>query len=321
MRIEYADACYHVMNLGRHRVAVFADKEDYTGFISILQETIDIFNLQVSAFCLMPNHYHLLVRTPDANLSRCMRHIDGVYTQRYNRRHRCDGQLFRGRYKSILVEEKSYLLELVRYLHRNPVKAGLAENLERYPWCSHKGYISTARKWDWLHKKYVLQRFSRIKSEQLLRYRAFVAKEAGDELESIIEGKKLPSILGSEKFIRKIKDTFFSDKVDEEVPESRTLAPEVNDIILLVCSFYKMNLYELLSSQRGVFNEPRNVAIYLTRKLRQDTLPQIGEHFSIHKYKTVSSILCKMNKLLKHDKNLKRKMDALIIKATRHQEI
>jgi len=160
-----------------------------------------------------------------------MRHIDGVYTQRNNRRHRSDGQLFRGRYKSILVDEKSYLLELVRYIHRNPVKTGL------------------------------------------------------------------------------------------EVPESRTLAPEVNDIILLVCSLYKMNLHELLSSQRGVFNEPRNVAIYLIRRLHQDTLHQIGEHFHIHTYKTVSSILCKMNDLLKHDKYLKRKINTLLTKATSHQEI
>jgi REP element-mobilizing transposase RayT len=309
------------MNRGRRHETVFSDKQDFTGFINLLQETVEMFNLRVSAFCLMPNHYHLLVQTPDANVSRCMRHIDGVYTQRYNRRHRYDGQLFRGRYKSILVDEKSYLLELVRYIHHNPVKAGLAETLGQYPWSSHKGYISKVKKWNWLHKGYVLRKFSRIKNEQLKRYRTFVARESGSELDSIIEGKKWPSILGSEKFIRRIKETFFSDKVDDEVPESQSLAPEVEDIILMVCSYYKISLDELLSSQRGVFNEPRNVAIYLTRRLRQDTLKQICEPFRIHTYKTVSSILCKMNGLLKHDKKLKKKIDRLITKAKSHQEI
>ena len=82
-----------------------------------------MFDLRVAAFCLMLNHYHLLVQTPAANLSRAMRHINGVYTQRYNRRQKKDGQLFRGRYKSVLVQENSHLLELLRYIHRNPVRA------------------------------------------------------------------------------------------------------------------------------------------------------------------------------------------------------
>ncbi|MFP3912453.1 MAG: transposase [Desulfobacteraceae bacterium] len=89
------------------------------------------------AYCLMPSHYHLLVQTPEANLSRCMRHLNSVYTQRFNRNHRTDGALFRGRYKSILVEGNTYLLELVRYIHRNPLEAKMADRLDRYPWSSH----------------------------------------------------------------------------------------------------------------------------------------------------------------------------------------
>jgi REP element-mobilizing transposase RayT len=103
----------------------------------------------------MSNHYHLLVQTPAANISRCMRHINGVYTQRYNRRHRCDGQLFRGRYKSILVSGDSYLLQLVRYVHKNPVKAGIVSEPEEYLWSSHKPYLSAARKRDWLNKAFI----------------------------------------------------------------------------------------------------------------------------------------------------------------------
>lgn len=101
----------------------------------------------------MSNHYHLLIHTPDANLSRSMRHLNGVYTQRYNRKHRYDGQLFRGRYKCILVEPDSYALELVRYIHRNPLESGVVDNLQKYQWSSHKPYLSNAKKWNWLYKE------------------------------------------------------------------------------------------------------------------------------------------------------------------------
>ena len=125
LRIEYLDVWYHVMNRGRRGESVFRKKEDYLAFIELLRETVDMWNLREGAYCLMPGHYHLLIQTPDANLSRCMRHVNGVYTQRFNRNHVLDGQLFRGRYKAILVEGDSYLLELLRYVHRNPLEAGL----------------------------------------------------------------------------------------------------------------------------------------------------------------------------------------------------
>ena len=114
LRIQYPDAWYHLMNRGRRREEIYTDKHDYMGFIELLQEATEMFNVCISAYCLMPNHYHLLIQTPDANLSRCMRHINGVYTQRFNRRHGHDGPLFRGRYKSILIDQDSYLLELIR---------------------------------------------------------------------------------------------------------------------------------------------------------------------------------------------------------------
>ena len=123
-------------------------------------ETADLWNLRISAYCLLKNHYHLLVQTPDANLSRCMRHINGVYTQRFNKAHQIDGQLFRGRYRSILIDADSYLLELIRYIHRNPIKAGIVKHIEKYPWSSHHGYLSDAKKWDWLNKDLVLSMFS-----------------------------------------------------------------------------------------------------------------------------------------------------------------
>ncbi len=126
------------MNRGRRGEAIFTGKDDYSAFIDLLQELVEDYNVKIAGYCLMTNHYHLLLQTPDANISRSMRHLSGVYTQRFNRIHHCDGQLFRGRYKSILVDADSYLLELVRYIHRNPLEAGIVENLNRYTWSSHK---------------------------------------------------------------------------------------------------------------------------------------------------------------------------------------
>jgi putative transposase len=113
LRIEYPGAWYHVMNRGRRGEKIFLEERDYKTFLELLMVSMELWNLRIAAYCQMPNHYHLLVQTPDANLSRCMRHIDGVYTQRFNRLHQCDGQLFRGRSKAILVDADSYLLQLV----------------------------------------------------------------------------------------------------------------------------------------------------------------------------------------------------------------
>src|SRR3972149_269634 len=129
LRIEIPHAWYHVLNRGRRRESIFRDTQDYEMFLQTVREACESWRLRVAAYGLMPNHYHLLVQTPNPNLSRCLRHIDGVYTQRFNRRHGHDGPLFRGRYKALLIEADSYLLQLVRYIHRNPLEAGVAEDL------------------------------------------------------------------------------------------------------------------------------------------------------------------------------------------------
>jgi hypothetical protein len=144
----------------------------------------------------MPNHYHMLIQTPDANISRSMRHLNGVYTQRYNSRHKCDGQLFRGRYKSILVDTGSYLLQAVRYINRNPLRAGLVNRLDAYKWSSHKGYLSIAHKWGWLHKNYILSLLSKNRKDWLRHYRKWVSVADEDEVSQKISGKKWPVCIG-----------------------------------------------------------------------------------------------------------------------------
>ncbi|MFC1512531.1 transposase [bacterium] len=141
LRIEYPNAWYHIMNRGRRKEPIFFEESDYALFIELLKQTIDLFGVQIHAYALMPNHYHLLVNTPKGNISRTMRHLNGVYTQKINKKYSIDGQLFRGKYKSILINEEEYLMELVRYIHRNPYKANLVEKIGTYKWCSHRKYM------------------------------------------------------------------------------------------------------------------------------------------------------------------------------------
>ena len=311
LRIQYPDAWYHVMNRGRRAEAVFLGKKDYIRFLDLLKETVDMWKLRVSAYCLMKNHYHLLVQTPDANLSRCMRHIDGVYTQRFNRAHHQDGQLFRGRYKSILIDADSYLLELTRYIHRNPIEAGIVKRMEQYPWTSHSGYLSDSKKGEWLHKDFVLSMFSDNRRLAIKRYKEFVSSDLPDEINDILSRKKLPSTLGSERFIEWVKKTFSAEKRHLEVPHSKSLAPDVKRIKEAVCRSYNVKESVLMEARRGITNEPRNVAVYLMRNLRGDSLEQIGREFMIGKYSTVSNVIERTKAHILRNRKLKKRLENL----------
>jgi len=294
LRIQYPGAWYHVMNRGRRGESVFLDKQDYSMFVELLKEVVDMYKVRVAAYCLISNHYHLLIQTPGGDLARCMRHLNGIYTQRFNRAHHCDGQLFRGRYKSILVDADSYLLELVRYIHRNPLEAGLVKELNKYAWSSHKGYLSNAKRWDWLHKSFILSLFGRERRVGLNTYKKFVLMETPEEINRIFSKSKFPSMLGSESFINKVKEKFFHVKRHDEIPQSRRLAPDAEKIKKEICKAYGIEESSLLSSRRGVLNEPRNVAIFLVRHLRGEKLEEIGRQFDISKYSSVSSVIEKM---------------------------
>ena len=320
LRIKYPNAWYHLLNRGRRKELIFIDKKDYDRFIDLLKDTSEQWNLRIAAYCLMPNHYHLLVQTPDANISRCMRHIDGVYTQRFNRHHECDGSLFRGRYKSILVDADSYLLQLVRYIHYNPLKAGLTNRIDRYLWSSHRGYLSKAQKWNWLYKDFVFSMLPKNKGDRLKNYRQFISMEEKSNISKVLDKKKWPAMLGSADFITKVKEKFFSGKINVEVPQSRELAPNPYQIQKIVCEYYRIDKRRLFSSRRGIFNEPRNTAIYLTRRLRGDSLKQIGAHFQLKKYSSVSSIIERMNEAIAKDKKLRNRIEKLITVLRKTQE-
>ena len=308
LRIEYPNAWYHVMNRGRRGENIFSDNTDYEIFLRVLQESAELFDCRVAAFCLMSNHYHLLLQTPLGNLSRVMRHVNGVYTQRYNRRQKIDGQLFRGRYKSVLVEEDSHLLELLRYIHRNPVRAHVCKSVKDYCWSSHHIYVSTAERWDWLYTDFLLSMFSETPGKAITEYKKFVQGEESEEIKDFFNTKNLPSILGSRNFVEWVKAKYYRKKKHDEVPQSKDLAPTIIEIKKAVGLCYKIDIKALEEATRGKEKEPRNVAIYLCRKHSGLSLAKIGEEFGCIKYSTVSNVVRRIENKLAQSNQLAKKI-------------
>ncbi|MCK5604293.1 transposase [Candidatus Pacearchaeota archaeon] len=310
LRIEFPGAWYHVMNRGRRGEKIFRFENDYRAFLDLVQESAEIWNVRISAFCLMDTHYHFLLQTPDGNLSRFMRHVNGVYTQRFNRCHRLDGQLFRGRYKAILVEEDSYLLELLRYIHLNPLRAGVTDKAS-YKWSSHNGYLSRQKKWDWLNKEFLLAIFAEDISRAKRLYLDFIKDGDSKDILGFFEKVNIPTVLGGDDFVNWVKGKFFTQKRDDNVPESKQLAPTPCRIMEDVCRLYNVETSALLKSRRGSTNEARNVAIYLTRLFCRIPLERIGAEFNISKNSSVSSVVVRLAALLKRDKTLREKVQQL----------
>ncbi len=292
------------MNRGRRGDNVFSDKTDFKTFLGVLQESSELFGCRVAAYCLMSNHYHLLLQTPLGNISRVMRHVNGVYTQRYNRRQKVDGSLFQGRYKSVLVEEDSHLVELLRYIHRNPVRARICKSVSDYPWSSHCIYTSKVKESHWLYTDLLLGMFSETPGKAIREYLKFVQGEESEEIQYFFSKKNLPSIFGSRNFVEWVKAKYYQKMKHDEVPQSRDLAPTIIEIKKAVGLCYEVDIKELEVSKQGRENEPRNVAIYLSRKHSRLSLDEIGKEFGRIKYSTVSNVVRRVESQLDENKQL-----------------
>ena len=299
------------MNRGRRRENIFLRPDDFDAFLQIVRESAERWNVKVAAYCLLPNHYHLLLQTPEGNLARCMRHINGVYTQRFNRAHLQDGQLFRGRYKAVLVEDDSHLLEVLRYIHRNPLAAGLVRQLDEYPWSSHAGYLSCAKQWDWLERETLLTMLTTKKSQRKKAYLDFVAQDEPQEITAFYAMKKLSSLLGGKAFKDWVRNRSNDQDLQREVPEARRLANTPQDVIAQVCAYFDLDEARLQQSRRGAENLPRDIAIYLTRSTSRMTLAEIGAAFGMTNYSTVSSAAERIKRRMAADACLRQEVEKL----------
>lgn len=217
LRLEYPGALYHVTSRGNARARIYADDADRRNFLELLGAVCDRHRWRVHAYCLMGNHYHLVIETPEPTLSKGMRHLNGVYTQAFNRRHRKVGHLFQGRYTAILVDKDKYLLELARYVVLNPVRAGMVKSAGQWPWSSYRALIGKSGEARQRFVRFVAEGKDQPKIWQHLRGQIYLGDEdfvtnlhrrvtAGDRLTEIPRAQRRPAPQPLDHYRRRARD-------------------------------------------------------------------------------------------------------------------
>ena len=237
--------------------------------MTVLGEVCELFNWSVHSWCQMTNHYHLLVETPDANLSKGMRYLNGVYTQRFNRKHLRVGHVFQGRYKAILVEKESYLLELARYIILNPVRAAMVKGAENWIWSSYRATAKLSISPVWFDRQWILSCFGRNENIAIENYMQFIAN--GVQQPSPWSMLKNQIYLGSDKFIDKVQANISTKHLSEIPKIQKRSVPKT------------LEEYETIAQNR-------NEAIQLAYRSGGYTLEKIGMYYSLH-YSTISRIV------------------------------
>jgi REP element-mobilizing transposase RayT len=270
------------MNRGSSRQKVFLENRDYEAFLNTLSQLHDRWRVEVFAYCLMGNHYHVCLRTPEANLSRVMRHLDGLYTQRFNRLHWRDGALFRGRYKAIVVDKDTYLTQVVRYIHLNPLGDGLVREPQAYRWSSHRLYLRPKTIPKWLRIEEVMADFNNTAG-----FHEFVLEGNERALEKFYKTERKSPVLGSEGFRERVREE--SIRIDREHPryERAAVRPTVDRVLRTLAKTYGLQPDDLLRGRRGKDNEPRRVGMYLVKELCDLKLQEIAERFGMGSYGAV----------------------------------
>jgi REP element-mobilizing transposase RayT len=219
IRIEYPHAIYHVTSRGNAQADIYKNDSDRLMFLETLAQVVKRFGWVCHAYCLMGNHYHLMIETPLANLGQGMRQLNGVYTQRFNRNHKRVGHVFQGRYKAIIIDGDSYLLELCRYIVRNPVAAHIATHAGDWQWSSYRATLGLEAAPKWLYVEWVLSQFGSSPIESRKHYERFVADGAGQP--SIWEGLSQQVYLGDDTFIERVKSNLTTEGALSEIPKAQ----------------------------------------------------------------------------------------------------
>lgn len=220
LRLEFEGALYHVTSRGDRREPIFDDDEDRLAWLSVLADALDRFHATAYAYCLMDNHYHVVIQTHRPNLSRLMRHLNGVYTQRYNRRHGKVGHLFQGRFKAVLVDQESYFMEVCRYVDLNPVRARMVKRPRDWPWSSYGAHAGHTGQSPWLDSRALHKRLAPYAPlrDGPGRYAGFVAQGKGVKLwDDALRGQ---IYLGDEAFMKRMQGRI-SGKPGREVPRAQ----------------------------------------------------------------------------------------------------
>jgi len=280
LRLEYEGAVYHITSRGNARENIFLDKGDRSRFLKILAEVVERYGWICHAYCLMTNHYHLLIETPDAGLSHGMQLLNGVYTQWFNRRHDRVGHLLQGRFQAILVEKESYLLELVRYVELNPVRAKMVRSVRDWSWSSYRATAGQTEAPEFLTVGWVLSQFDPDRERAIRAYRRFIRQGRGinvwDEL-------RAGALLGTDGFVDQLRPLLKEKPLDPEYRKRERFAA-------------RPSLEELF---RDVTDKAtRNERIYQAVRVHHYTLREVGDCVGLL-YSTISVIAKRVHEATK----------------------
>jgi REP element-mobilizing transposase RayT len=297
LRIEYPGAFYHVTSRGNERKLVFQNTRDRERYLSYLESAHERYGAVIHTYCLMGNHYHLLLETPRGNLSQIIHHINGAYTTYFNIKRDRSGHLFQGRFKGILVDKDAYCKELSRYIHLNPVRAGMVKTPSEYNWSSYRYFIGKDKKPQWLTAELVLGDFGGEGKKGYRRYREYVEREVGKELENPLKRVIASTFLGREEFINDIRTEYLEKKkLDKRnIPAIKKVlkGPPPEEI--------EKAVVKVLGKNHTLY---RKMCIYLSHRHGGMRLDEIGAYFGM-KGNAVSQLSRRFEETLKGDKELR----------------
>jgi putative transposase len=310
LRLQYPGALYHVTARGNARQAIVRDDSDRQRFVATIATMVEQYQVVCHAWVLMNNHYHLLLETPQANLSQALRHLNGVYTQAFNRRHRRVGHLFQGRYKAIIVEKEGYLLELCRYVVLNPVRAQMVTQPRAWRWSSYRATAGVEEVPPWLTVDWILGQFAQTRGRAQGEYAQFVAEGHRQEPKpwEQVQGQ---IYLGSENFLQQVQQRVGTEtRAEIPVVQQQPGRPTLATIVGLIAQGYGQSEAEIRRQTRQP-SEARQVAVYAARRIAGSDLQTIGRYFGLS-YPAVSRRVQAVEATLKHDASFRKRVARIL---------
>lgn len=295
LRIYFEGAWYHVMSRGVNHGKIFFNDMHRYAFLNLLGKTKEIYNIEIHAYCLMSNHYHLIIRTPNGNISQAMKYLNASYAQFVNLSMGRDGPLFKGRFKAILISADEYLIRLSRYIHLNPLEAKVVISLLEYKWSSYLAYIEKVKAPEWLCNMEVVKRFG-SKSFNV-NYRKFVEIDSDNDINKFYQNDKIKPIIGGDDFCRMIDEYIKSHSLSAEIVGTDQVftPPSFQIIINAVSNFFGVDTAAIFKVTKKSTNKPRQIAIFICRNLAKYTLNEISDAIGNIKYKGISKAIARVN--------------------------
>lgn len=280
LRIEIEDGLYHVTSRGWERRVIVKDDGDRQEWLKLLDRVAERYGWRFFAWVLMDNHFHLFLRTPNADLSAGMHDLNSGYASWFNRRHQRVGSLYQGRFKAILVEDESYAWTLSRYIHLNPVRAKMVKRPENHAWSSYRYFLRARGAPAWLDWQTVLDEMGKNRSRTRQAYRQFIAQGIKEDPASPLEQVVGKVLLGSADWVERMRKTLGHVKPDDNVPERGWLAwrPSTEQIESAVAEAFGVDVDGLLA-KRVRNNQARAAALYLIRRLTNVPTTKLAERY------------------------------------------